>query len=321
MDYIKGVLLSVIVPVYKVEQWLNRCIESIVSCDIIRMEVILVDDGSPDMCPALCDEWEKRDSRIKVIHKENGGLSDARNAGLDIAQGKYVTFVDSDDYLECNPYAELLDTLERNNDIDIIEYSVREHASSKKEHLLKLDDRYYYTAHQYWLNGMAYTHSYAWNKIYKRELFRTIRFPAGVVYEDMHTLPLLLSKTQLVVTSSAGLYNYQWNSKGITATSSGHEMKMLLAAHLKQIDFYAPLAKTDSDARRWFCIYYMYVLNIQITTYMMTGETPLLSYFPVEISKDMPVSMRIKAKLVRIFKVKNLCRIMIAAHKLGLTNH
>ena len=96
---------------------------------------------------------------------------------------------------------------------------------------------------------------------------------------------------------------------------------MLLAAHLKQIDFYAPLAKTDSDARKWFCIYYMYVLNIQITTYMMTGETPLLSYFPVEISKDMPVSMRIKAKLVRIFKVKNLCRIMIAAHKLGLTNH
>ena len=321
MDYIRGVLLSVIVPVYKVERWLNRCVESIVSCDVARMEVILVDDGSPDMCPTLCDEWERRDNRIKVVHKKNGGLSDARNAGLDIAQGKYVTFVDSDDYLERNPYAELLDTLERNNDIDIIEYSVREHASSKKEHLLKLDDRYYYTAHHYWLNGMAYAHSYAWNKIYKRELFRSIRFPVGVVYEDMHTLPLLLSKAQLVVTSSAGLYNYQWNSKGITATSSGKEMKMLLSAHLKQIDYYAPLAKTDREARRWFCMYYMYVLNIQITTYMMTGETPQLGYFPVETSKDMPVSMKIKAKLVRIIKVKNLCKIMNAAHKLGLTSH
>ena len=90
-------LISVIVPVYKVENFLDRCVESIVGQTYENLEIILVDDGSPDNCPAMCDEWAEKDSRIRVIHKENGGLCSARNAGMDIAAGDYLGFVDSDD--------------------------------------------------------------------------------------------------------------------------------------------------------------------------------------------------------------------------------
>ena len=93
-------LLSVIIPIYNVELYLNRCMESIVNQTYKNLEIIMVDDGSPDNCPELCEEWGKRDSRIKVIHKKNGGLSDARNMGLSVATGEYIAFVDSDDFVD-----------------------------------------------------------------------------------------------------------------------------------------------------------------------------------------------------------------------------
>lgn len=92
-------LISVIVPIYKVQDYLDECIESIINQTYSNIEVILVDDGSPDRCPQMCDEWAKRDSRIRVVHKKNGGLSSARNAGIDVAKGEYISFVDSDDFI------------------------------------------------------------------------------------------------------------------------------------------------------------------------------------------------------------------------------
>ena len=100
-------LISVIVPVYKVEKYLNKCVQSIIQQTYTNLEIILVDDGSPDNCPQMCDEWAKKDSRIVVIHKKNGGLSDARNAGIAVAKGKYIGFVDSDDYIESTMYEDL----------------------------------------------------------------------------------------------------------------------------------------------------------------------------------------------------------------------
>lgn len=107
-------LISVIIPIYKVEEYLDECLTSIVTQSYKELEIILVDDGSPDNCPILCDEWAKRDSRIVVIHKKNGGLSSARNTGLRIAKGDYISFIDSDDYLEQDTYSLLISSLERN---------------------------------------------------------------------------------------------------------------------------------------------------------------------------------------------------------------
>ena len=95
-------LISVIVPIFKVEDYLRKCVDSVINQTYKNLEIILVDDGSPDNCPKICDEYANQDSRIKVIHKENGGLSDARNAGMKIAKGEYVSFIDSDDYISCD---------------------------------------------------------------------------------------------------------------------------------------------------------------------------------------------------------------------------
>ena len=111
----KQPLVSVIVPIYKVEPYLRRCLDSIVKQTYTNLEIILVDDGSPDGCPQICDEYAARDKRIIVIHKKNGGLSDARNAGLDICKGEYISFVDSDDWTNENYIANLLDIITKNN--------------------------------------------------------------------------------------------------------------------------------------------------------------------------------------------------------------
>ena len=102
-------LISVIVPVYKVEEYLARCVDSILGQTYRNLEILLVDDGSPDRCGVMCDEYASRDSRIRVIHKENGGLSSARNAAIDVARGEYIGFVDSDDWIEPETYEALLD--------------------------------------------------------------------------------------------------------------------------------------------------------------------------------------------------------------------
>ena len=111
----KSDLISVVVPVYKVEKYLDECVQSIVNQTHRNLEIILVDDGSPDRCPQLCDEWAEKDSRIRVIHQKNGGLSAARNAGLDVAKGDYIGFVDSDDYIAPDMYEQLLIPLLKEN--------------------------------------------------------------------------------------------------------------------------------------------------------------------------------------------------------------
>ena len=130
--------LTVIIPVYKTEKTLDRCIESVLrnAADTI----ILVDDGSPDKCPIICDNWAEKEPRISVIHKENGGLSDARNAGLKQVNTKYVTFVDSDDEIAIDTYMPLINFLSQNPHIDIVEYPAQIHIGGKDEHRLTFND-------------------------------------------------------------------------------------------------------------------------------------------------------------------------------------
>ena len=107
--------ISVIIPVYNVEEYLDKCVTSVLNQTYKNLEIILVDDGSPDNCPKMCDEWAKKDKRIKVVHKKNGGLSDARNSGIEVCTGEYIGFVDSDDYIDKQMYKELLKRIESTN--------------------------------------------------------------------------------------------------------------------------------------------------------------------------------------------------------------
>ena len=286
--------LSVIIPVYCVEETLERCVQSVVSQSYEDLEIILVDDGSPDRCPQLCDAWAQRDSRIRVVHKKNGGLSDARNAALDMATGELVTFVDSDDYLDADTYAEVLKT----EGADIVEFPfVKESAAVSKVNM-SMRAAEYHDMGRYWLEGHAYEHCYAWNKIYSRQLFDNVRFPKGQVFEDVATLPLLLTNVKCLKITDKGLYHYTANEQGITATATGKELQMLLQAHLQIL----PQWQDDR--------YYMHVLNIQLDVCRLTGIQPSLQQRHVSpFAQGLTLSQRLKAVIVNTLGIKALCHI------------
>lgn len=208
--------LSIIIPVYNVEDTLSRCVESVLSQSFTDYEVILVDDGATDGSPRLVDKYAEKDARIKAIHQPNQGLSAARNTGIDRSTGKYLTFIDSDDFIETDTLSQLMSLLAQHPTWDMIEYSVMERYGSKQQNHLCLPNKVYSNMNEYWLTGKAYLHSYACNKVYKRELFDKVRFPKGKTFEDVFTLPKILKEATQVATISIGTYYYCFNDKGIT---------------------------------------------------------------------------------------------------------
>lgn len=209
----KNELISVIVPVYNVEAFLDRCVTSILNQSYPNLEVLLVDDGSTDHSPALCDAWAARDPRVTVIHKKNGGLSDARNAGLDAASGMYVSFIDSDDYV-AETFIETLHSLlcQYHTDISAISYKLTSstelefQASSAAPNVTLFQGA---DATRELFTDDTYTCS-ACNKLYTRKLFDTIRFPVGRFMEDLGTAyKLLIAAGQIVYSDEALYYYYQ----------------------------------------------------------------------------------------------------------------
>lgn len=226
-------ILSIIIPVYKVEDTLRECVESIISQSFNDWEMILVDDGSPDCSGTIADQLANSDTRIKVFHKTNGGLSDARNYGIRQSGGEYITFVDSDDMLAPDTLLPLMTIIKEHPECDILEYPVLVHANSSDEHMLSLPNRLWTSAHEYWIHTEGWEHSYAWNKIYRRSIFDKIGFPVGRVFEDMWIWPKILSLNPTVMTTSNGLYKYIWNAKGITVNASVDDLKQLLYAQMR----------------------------------------------------------------------------------------
>lgn len=292
----KEAKLSVVIPVYKVERTLDRCVESVLSQAIPQMEVILVDDGSPDNCPRQCDEWAAKDSRITVLHKENGGLSDARNAGLDAVTGQYVTFIDSDDYIGDDTLTSLLNILEQHPEYDILEYPINEYeGDSDKESLLVFDDQAYTDIHTYWYTTQAYKHTYACNKIYRQNLFANVRYPKGKVYEDALTYPRLMEEVHCVATTSQGLYHYCQNPEGITSQADGDAFRTLLNAHLSIISNPLFLPTTED--------YCLQLLNIQIYTNELTGDAPRIPHLHFQRLRNT------KTTLYNILGINTLCKL------------
>lgn len=181
-------ILSIIVPVYKVEAYLPRCIDSILAQTFRDFELILVDDGSPDNCPALCDVYAQKDERITVIHQKNGGLSAARNAGLDLAKGEYIGFVDSDDYIAPEMYETLLRRVREDDaQLAICSYAYVDEAGNDLGRKSPITQAAVFDRVQAMdcLGGdRSWYYITAWNRIYKRELFESIRFPVGKLHED-----------------------------------------------------------------------------------------------------------------------------------------
>ncbi|MCQ9626454.1 glycosyltransferase [Cetobacterium somerae] len=200
--------ISIIVPVYKVELYLRKCIDSILNQTFKDFELILVDDGSPDRCGEICDEYRKKDNRIKVLHKKNGGLSSARNAGLDIAKGDYIGFVDSDDWIESDMYEVLYNLcIENNSEIGVINYQIvyPDRQKNKKNSDLKIFNKK--EAMDEILKG-RYFEEIVWSKLFKKEAIEKIRFKEHIKYEDTDFTYRVIHKCEKISYLGKSLYNY-----------------------------------------------------------------------------------------------------------------
>lgn len=210
-------VISVIVPVYKVEPYLHDCVDSILAQTYTELEIILVDDGSPDNCPAICDEYAKKDSRIKVIHKDNGGLSDARNAGLAVCSGEYLMFVDSDDLLFPNAVQVLYDFAFEYGAQLVIGGHVRfeneskvvaESISTKAEVMNTTEAmKYMFT------NGCA-----SWARLYRSSVHKNVLFPCGEINEDEAIVLSVLENCKRTVITEQVVYLYRLRSESITTS-------------------------------------------------------------------------------------------------------
>lgn len=208
--------ISIIVPVYQVEKYLNECIDSILAQTFTDFELILVDDGSPDNCPALCDAAAKRDSRVRVIHKQNGGVSTARNAGLDAAQGNWIAFVDSDDTVEPE-YLEKMHkaVLETGADFAICSSQcIDENGKTLAggEHRLLNE----FLPQEEVLRRMVVSDfQVPWNKLYRRKLLENLRYPENKAFEDTCLMPVIYARAA----SACGVWDFLYNYRIVTGSA------------------------------------------------------------------------------------------------------
>lgn len=202
-------IISVIVPAYNVKMYLERCMNSIIHQTYQALEIILVDDGSTDGTGELCDEIAKRDARIIVIHKENGGLADARNAGLEIASGAFVSFIDSDDYIETDMYESMIAEM-KDASVSIVEIGMIVTDTKGCDSLQVSDRRLYLTREEAFLHLLEYGKllSSSANKLFRRSLFDKLRYKKGIHYEDTEIIPKLLHECDHVVILDKAFYHY-----------------------------------------------------------------------------------------------------------------
>lgn len=232
-------LISIIVPIYKVEPYLDRCVSSLVNQTYSNLEIILVDDGSPDQCPEICDLWAKKDPRIHVFHKMNGGLSDARNYGTSHAEGEYITFVDSDDCI-ANNYVEYLYDLLKKENAEIACCNFEKFSSSMDFHNIKNSKIDILSGEEACLQMFENVQLViACGKLLPKRLVEQSLFPVGRLHEDEATVYKILYAADRIAVSNLKLYGYYQNANGIMHTYSEKNDADLLSTYKERMEFYA----------------------------------------------------------------------------------
>lgn len=278
-------LISIIVPVYNVETYLSRCVDSICSQSYTNLEIILVDDGSTDHSGDICDRYQILDDRIKVIHQRNGGLSEARNTGINMARGQYLAFVDSDDFVDVK-FVETLFNLVLMHDAEIAmcDYHKGEEdkfPKGKRKH--KIQMRVAEDMLRNWHGKYKRLETIACNKLYKRELFAEsgIRYPKGYYHEDIQTTHLLVNEADKVVFTDEKLYYYFHRKSSITSTGSAKRIEDCIYGQQKRYQWF----KNNGYQRAYeillvksmeFCIYNYAVIDHEI--YKQIGERLIEQY-------------------------------------------
>ena len=248
----KNLKISVIVPIYKVENYLKRCVDSIINQTYKNLEIILVDDGSPDHSPEICDNYAKIDNRVIVIHKNNGGLSEARNYGLQIASGDYIMYVDSDDYIEINSCEKLIENITDNVDIVVGDYKeIRNDSVTIMKHT-NLENGKQYFAKEFVLLSIEKNEWFApaWLNLYKRKFLieNNLFYKVGYYFEDLEMLPRLFLANPYVKYVSFPFYNYVIRNDSIM-TSKVTDIKKNMISDIYS-DWYINISKLSDEGYR-----------------------------------------------------------------------
>lgn len=252
------ILLSIVVPIYKVENYLIKCVDSLLTQDILlgEYEIILVDDGSPDRSPVICDEYSQKHKNVRVIHRPNGGLSAARNSGISVAKGKYIQFVDADDYLEPNVLAPLVKKMEM-DELDVLRFNYQNVNERYEVFEPNKVSRPYVDYSDDVCDGLTFLTErlgfgcYACQFIIRKEILIDCLFKEGIYFEDTEWTPRMLHKARRVTSINLLVYNYLVRSGSITKAISRDKKRKVLESRYQLID---ALQKQmlDVDDSRWF---------------------------------------------------------------------
>ena len=319
-------LISIIIPIYNVQNLLNRCVESVVCQTYSDLEIILVDDGSPDSCPYMCDEWAKRDSRIKVIHKKNGGLSDARNEGMRIATGEFIGFIDSDDWIAPEMYAQLHNAIiTDNSDIAACGVKMVWEDNSQSRMLTKQSKCILNKGEaQLALLNESVLKQPVWYKLYRKSIIENIFFEKGKYHEDVFWSFQAIGNASCVSVISYVGYYYWQHSESIMGEK--YSLKRLDAVEGKcnrQEYFreYFPELESKGRIDLWFtCLYHGQATLRKLTkkekTQALKTLNGVIKRYPItkEDIKDLKNSHRIwillaKMSFVTTCKIRNLLKI------------
>lgn len=303
-------LLTVIIPVYNVAPHLDRCLQSVQSGGVEAMEVLLIDDASTDESLAICMKWIASDSRFHLLqHTANKGLSAARNTGLSHAQGQYVCFVDSDDYLDPYTLQHQIQLLSIHPEVSIVEYPVSVYEGAKSFHYNITFPEERLLTFSEWLAQDGCSHAYACNKVFKRELWNNIKFPLNEYFEDLHTIPSVIHSAGHIMQSPYGCYHYMYYSGTISRVIDRRHLEDLLRG---QIRAYQLLQESLGEKHPATLYFYLQMCNIQISLLSQCGGDCVIPYRSVSLRrlcKHPKVShiMLLKAFLNNLVGPKYMC--------------
>ena len=298
--------ISIVVPVYKVEKYIEKCINSLINQTYKNIEIILIDDGSPDRCGKICDEFKKKDKRIKVIHKKNGGLSDARNRGIKEATGDYIMFVDSDDTIEVDSCEELVKVFKKTN-ADIICYNFRtvdeEYKELRKNIPFNLGNTKKITELTYdeaiidniYRKNIRYE---AGSKLYKKNILSNIEFPKGMLAEDFYVFYKFLKKAKKIVHFDYQIYNYLQRSDSIMGQKN---KKLYRDIYITEKEFYEEVNRVCNsldDIKQNENRHFKLLIKIYSKIYSKTDDIELQNELKEKIKKTNKNRLSSKMKML-----------------------
>lgn len=230
--------ISIIIPVYKVEKYLGKCLDSVAAQTYKNLEVLLVDDGSPDNCPAICDEYAEKDERFKVIHKKNEGVARARNSALDVAGGDFISFIDSDDWIADNTYEYFMESLKKYN-VDCVVGRCRvvyDRNDELKYTEVKPQEIRQCSGTEA-MRGVLDNGSAAWNRLFRKEVFDTLRFPVGRINDDEVTALHAYAQCDKIVYLNEPTYFYRIRENSITTSAFSFKKVDVFYNSMDNLDF------------------------------------------------------------------------------------